>query len=228
MHTKKIFIFIVLVFAPIANTVFANTYTSRIDSPSGFEKLSKQKISEISLLQTYVLRYKDKINDTYSIYSKNPSSIIIRANNTLEEMNEALSILLQSNLWTNNTEKVMKEIINDLKTLNSRLKVYFQQEKDTFDQNMANKKIQYQKIWDQISQILDKLIDSQTQRLLKIKELSSNDKKLIQILLSIQSENTKIKEFKNIRFESEATMKIYFQNIIKKLRQDLKDTKKYL
>lgn len=213
----------------MANTVFAVNYSDSLwSSSSNYERISATTLWEAALLQTYVLRYRDNTSDLYNSYSSDESTVMKWANKTLTEMSKALTKIQNESLDPTTAKKVMKEIVWDLKTLNIKMKIYLGQERDKYDRELLNKKFQYEKIASQISKILDELINGHTKKLINIEVLSSNQKKLVQILVAIQKENTKVKDFKNIVFKNEAEMKNYFKNIIENLRRDIKSMKNYL
>jgi len=227
IYTRNI-ICILLVFVPIANTVFAISYTDPLKIDSHFRSVPQQSITEASLLETYIKRYQNKINDTYSSYSSQDSTTIRSANRSLISMSKVLKKIQEESVNPDEVDEIMTSIIYDLKVLNRRIKIYLQQKRDIFDENLLQKRKQYNKIGLQISQILDTLISSQTQRLVKISNLSEKEKNLIVVLVNIQKENEKIKKFNTTNFESEEQMKIYFQNIIKNIRLNVQNLRKYL
>ena len=227
IYTMHIWI-IIWVFVPIANTVFAISYKDPLPENIWIRSVSTQNITEASLLQTYVTRYRENINNTYESYSSQESIIIENTDKTLGNMNKVLRSIQQNNVAPEVVNEVMQSIVRDLKTINSRMKVFLQQQRDIHDQNLSDKKAQYEKIGVKISKILDTLITWHTRKLIQIESISERQKNLVKVLVKIQEENSKIKDFSEIRFEDEWQMRTYFQNIINNIRREVQNMKKYL
>lgn len=229
MNIYTIHIWIIIwVFVPIANTVFAISYKDPLPENTWIKNVSEQNITEASLLQTYVTRYRENINNTYESYSSQESTIIENTDKILGNMNKVLRSIQQNNIAPEVANEVMQSIVRDLKIINSRMKVFLQQQRDIHDQNLSDKKAQYEEIGLKISKILDTLISWHTKKLIQIESLSERQKNLVKVLVKIQEENSKINEFSGIRFEDESQMKIYFQNIIINIRKEVQNMKKYL
>lgn len=228
---KKIFstfFCILLVFYPIANRVFAISYSSELTTDSRYAESYKSNIQEASLLEIYVTRYRNNINDLYSSYSSQESTILRNTNKELNAMIKVLKKIQSEPINPEIGDAVMKDIVRELKDINRKIKLYLQEQRDLYDERLWAKKQQYTILWKKISTILTNIVETQTQKLLKIENLSTNHKEAVRILIRIRWENQKIEEFEKIRFESEREMKEYFEDIIRNLRKDLKNLRKYL
>lgn len=219
---KKSFIFsIVWVLLLSASQVSALTYKDADFSEENITNISESSISEAKLLQDYVLRYQTKINTLYAEYSNEASQTLKDANTILDKMSWALTKIQDKYLDESEAESVMKSIVYDLKILNERMKVYLDQEKTLYQNNLAKKKKQFSQAWKKISSILDSLIENISSLLIKKENLSEKEKNIVESLVKIRFENNKIKEFDSIVFWSEEEMNQYFKNIIQNVRNEI-------
>lgn len=219
---KKVFFILILsVLLLIANKVDALTYKNASFQEANTYVLSDSTLSEAKLLQKYVQRYQEKINNLYSSFSEEQSQIMKDANTILDKMASTLSNIQNRSLSENKSAEVMKSIVEDLKFLNERMKTYLDQEMIFFEEELANKKKQFLSIGQKISVVLESLIERFTSVLIKKEELNKNEKEIVESLVKIRTENNKIKNFENIRFSSIEEMESYFKGIIKNIRNEI-------
>ena len=204
-----------------ANQVVALTYKDPFPQDSYNDIISQSHRSEAKLLQGYVSRYKEKINTLFFSYNAEKSQIMKDADTILEKMSFSLKEIQDKNLSSENATEIMQSIVTDLKTLNSRMKVYLEQQKEIHEKEILRQKLQYIQVGTRISKILDSLINTLTQTLIKKETLSKKEKKIVQSLLNIRTENNKIKDFSSTNFWSKEEMKSYFQNIIQNIRNEI-------
>jgi len=220
---KKSFLILILcVFTISANQVDALTYKDTLyQKKTENPNISQNHISEAKLLHTYVLRYKENITNLYALYSSEESQIIKDANTILDTMAASLINIQEEYYQDSDASEIMQSIVVDLKLLNTRVKVYLEQQKVTHEKKIKKNLFQYYHICSRISKILNTLINQLSRSLIQKKSLSENEKQIVQSLVNIRSENQKIKDLKNINFQSEEEIKIYFKDIIQKIRQEI-------
>lgn len=197
------------------------TYNDEIPVDSGFEAVSKNNISAAKLLQDYVESYGDKINGLLEPYDSENTEIITNVNNVLKQMSRSLDIIQYKSADPSKVNEIMESIVNDLKSINSRMKIYLEQERELHEERLKNIQNNYNEIWLKISAILDNLISQLSNSLIQKKSLSQKEKEIVWSLVIIREENNKIKDFKNQSFSSQEEMKIYFQNIILKIKGEI-------
>ncbi len=212
---------IICVLVLSANQVVALSYTDPFPFQVWRSTLSSARISEAKLLQSYVLRYQEKIQLLYQKYHDDTSQAMSNADKTLDAMSLALKRIQQWTIHEEDATKIMQSVVKDLKTLNIRMKVYLEQEKLLFTQQIEKHKEKYVSLGKRVSKILDSIIDGYTRSFWKKKKLSEKEKDIIRSLLIIREENNKIKSFQDTSFWSEDEMKIYFKKIIKKIREQM-------
>lgn len=219
---RKSYIFsIICLLLLSANQVVALSYKDEFPKNSINNPLTKANISEAKLLQSYVISYREKISSLYDSYTNKKSQVMLDANSILANMSSSLQNIQDSKISSQDATDIMKSIVSDLKTLNTRMKVYLQQEEIIFKNRIAKEKEKYVITWKRISSILDKIISQFTNSLSKKESLSESEKNIIRSLLRLSEENSKIKKFESISFTNEDQMKIYFKNIIVNIRKEI-------
>jgi hypothetical protein len=219
---KSFFILILCVFTISANQVDALSYKGTLNiKKTENPNISQNHISEAKLLHTYVLRYKENIANLYALYSSEESQIIKDAYTILDTMGASLINIQDAYYQDNDASEIMQSIVVDLKLLNTRVKVYLEQQKVIHEKKVKKILSQHISIGQRISKILDTLIDQLSRSLIRKESLSENEKRIVQSLVKIRSENQKIKDLKNMSFSSEEEIKVYFKEIIKTIRQEI-------
>ena len=212
---------IICVLLVSANQVSALSYKEPFPINTWFQNLTNSEISEAKLLQTYVVRYREKINALYDSYSQDKSQVMTNANVILSKMSLYLKKIQEDPITKEDATQIMKSIVNDLKILNSRMKVYLEQEQIILTQKIEFQKNRYTTISKRISGILDTIISQLSQSLTKKENLSLKEKTIVRSLVKIREENNKIKQFKNVSFHSENEMKNYLRKIIDNIRSEI-------
>ena len=210
-----------------ANQVIALTYKDALPSNTGTLKLSESQRSQANILQIYVHRYQEEINDFYKSYSSKESSVMKETNILLNKMSRVLWQIQNSGIEVEYVDEIMKSIIEDLRVLNESMKVYLEQEKILHEKEMDSYKEKYILLGKKISKILDTIISELSAPLLEKDSLSEKEKNIVRNLVVIRDQNDKIKSFESQQFKSEAEIKLYFKNIVSKIRESLLNIKNY-
>lgn len=225
---KKILLFsIISVFMMSANQVIALTYKDALPTNTGTLKLSEGQRSQANILQIYVHRYQEEINNFYKSYSSKESSVMKETNILLNKMSRVLWQIQNSGVEVEYVDEIMKSIIEDLRVLNESMKVYLEQEKILHEKEIDSYKEKYILLGQKISKILDTIISELSAPLLEKDSLSEKEKNIVRNLVIIRDQNDKIKEFESQHFKSEAEIKLYFKNIVSKIRESLLNIKNY-
>ena len=216
---------IIWVFSLSANLVSALTYNDTIPINTGGEQVRISRISEAKLLESYVLRYQEKINSLYSNLSQSESVALENANAQLTLMASALQKIQKKPVSEKDATLIMQSIVQDIKILNIRMKVYLEQEEIISQEKMIEQWKKYQVIGEKISALLERFIEQMTQSLIKKKTLSEKEKEIVRSLVRIREENKKIKNFNPQNFSSQESMRLYFQSIIENIRKEIRTIK---
>ncbi len=218
---KKLLFIIISVFILSANSVFALKYSESLSISSNYFDVSKQHKSEAKLLQNYVLKYKEDINNVYKIHTRWTTPMMRDTNIILDDMLVALEMIQNKQVNPGTVEGVMLSIVADIKILNSRVKVYLTERQKIHELKIQTVQQEYIWVGKRISNILDDLTTKITAILSQKNNLTESEKLIIKSLDRIRVENNKIKAFKNLKFNSEAEMQIYFKNIALNLRKEI-------
>lgn len=224
MHFWK-FLFIIWVLSVSASQVSALTYNDELPVNSSFKEVSDANTSAAKLLQDYVESYGEKINSLLDSYASENTEIITLVNSSLKQMSRSLDIIQYKSVDPDVVNSVMKSVVSDLKTINNKMKVYLEQERQLYLLRLETSKNTYIRIASKISEILDNLIDTISHSLVQKESLSEKEKTIVRSLVIIREQNNKIKDFKNISFSSRQEMKQYFQDIIFTIKGEINSMK---
>lgn len=224
MHFWK-FLFIIWVLSVSASQVSALTYNDELPVSSSFKEVSDVNTSAAKLLQDYVESYGEKINSLLDSYASENTEIITLVNSSLKQMSRSLDIIQYKSVDPDVVNSVMKSVVSDLKTINNKMKVYLEQERQLYLLRLETSKNTYIRIASKISEILDNLIDTISHSLVQKESLSEKEKTIVRSLVIIREQNNKIKDFKNISFSSRQEMKQYFQDIIFTIKGEINSMK---
>ena len=218
---KKILFYIIALFILSANLVHAQNYSDRLIIDQRFDEVSVRHISEAQLLYSYVKTYKDNINALYSQYSNSNGPMMDDANTILTDMLAALRKIQTEDVDPEQVESIMLNIVADIKTLNSYIEIYLKDKKKLYEEKLNQIKKSYTSLGNRLSPALDTFIEKLSLILTQKQHLSSKERRIVESLIKIRTENTKIKQFKNLSFASELEMQLYFKGIISNLRKEM-------
>lgn len=217
LHSMLIICVITMSASPVAAlTISRGTNTT----------VTNARISEARLLETYIIRYNSRIHTLYHNYSDTESIALENADKQLFQLQ---NILIDIQRWEYSEEEAviaMKQTVTSLKTLNTRIKIYLEQEQLIYYEQVEKKKQEYHLIGTRISKILDTLIETLSQPLIEKDSLSESEKSIVRSLVNIRTENNKIKKFTTIKFSSIEEIQEYFQEIIQNIRTEMITIKK--
>jgi hypothetical protein len=141
---KNFLISIICVFALSANIVSALTYYDTIPLHSGTDMVTSSRISEAKLLESYVKKYSENINTLYNNLSPSESIALENANAQLNMMIYALQRIQKKSVSERDATLVMQNIVQDIKVLNIRMKVYLEQEEIILKEKIREQGKSYQ------------------------------------------------------------------------------------
>lgn len=208
-----------------ANQVLAINYQITINEWIQNWEINNSQLSAAKLLQKYLETYRQKINQLYNLYEASNPVAISTFNKQISDMSENLYKIQNNQVSNTQAQKIIPQVVSDLKIINTRMKVFLEQEKLLYQQKLQKKQLVLSEIGKKVSQTLDKLLLSLSTKLLDKEVLSEKEKKLVKILVTLREQNNKMKAFSNINFETEDEMKNYLKEVISSIRSEFKTIK---
>lgn len=205
-----------------ANPVFALNYQEPFINASESWVISSSQLSAARLLQNYVESYQNRINELYRSYEWWESPIISNFNIQMSNMDKSLGDIRNNKYNSRVSSNIMSKTVSDLKSINTRMKVFLEQKKSIYLDSIKQKQLVLWQIWQQISDTLDTLLLSVSNQLVTKKSLTKKEKELVEILITLREENIKMKNFMNITFLSSSEMNQYLRDVIWSIRIEFK------
>ena len=197
---------------------FATNQFSIVNSYAAEDNINISNFSSIDILTDYIENYNKQINRLFIKYEISNSQIINGFNSSISRI---YSQIISINIEDNNSNEQLSTAVDDLKNLNSKMKVYLDQEKIIYEQRIKKQQEKYITIGNSISKILDTLIADITNFLSKKQTLTQQEKNIIISLVELRKQNNKLKNFSSLQFGSEDQMKEYFKAIIISIRKEI-------
>jgi len=212
---------ILLVFVLHANTVFWVTYKEKFTINSTYLKVSQEKISQARVLQSYIIEYKKNINKLYSDYNTWESKVMQDANEILNTMANSLESIQKRSVNPDIVPEVFQSISEDLQKLNTKMKIYLEQEKIISKQEIELKKQLYIASGKKISEVIDLIIIKVSRELNKLSEFNETHKKIVTALVELQNIKSSIQDFSQKNYSSIKEMEDFFRLIAKDIRKQI-------
>jgi hypothetical protein len=107
---------------------------------------TEYNVQKAILVEDYISRHKDKINDFIKKYyiANNPS--LEKDINELEESILALKKIQNTSIEKQQAEEILEAVINRIKDVNESLKFKLEAEKSIFEKNLQTKKNTFSKL----------------------------------------------------------------------------------
>lgn len=217
---KKILIFVLLYLLFIPKTSFAISYKDEINlvvfpaNPN-----TQNNINSASLIENYLLGLKKEIalfTEKYDIKSdKELKNFLL----TIEKMTISIKKIQTISIEKETSEEVMKSIINDLKILNPKLKLYLKNKKASIYYEAQKTKEKYINISNKLSVSLNKFI--QDFSLALSKSSNTNKNRIYQNLELLKNENLKLMNFKHNYFNTSIEVKSRFLRILNNIKNNI-------
>jgi len=201
-----------------ANQVLALNYQDTIRDQTLNTQVAKSQISAAKLLQDYVISYTSKINALHVSYNGTKSIIISNFNFQTSNMYAVLEDVQKGKYSEKMSSKILSNIVDELKIINTKMRVFLKQEKTLYIQSIKEKQILLAKICTNISWVLDTLLFSISNQLIEKNNLSQRDKQVVESLVVLREYNNKMKQFKKLNFETHEEMNSYIKNIVELIR----------
>lgn len=205
-----------------ANPVLALNYQEDFVNSAQNWDITESQLSAAKLLQNYIETYRSKINQLHNTYEWPNSVAMSNFNFQTWNMQESLIDIQKNKYDTKTSSKIMSKIVSDLKIINTRMKVFLEQEKIIYLDSVRQKQQVLSWIWKQISDTLDDLLLSVSNQLITKNNLSTKEKKLVESLVVLREQNMKMKKFSSYEFTSHTEMNQYLKDVISNIRNEFK------
>lgn len=187
---------------------------------------SKNNKERAILIEKYLITHKKQISSFTKKYKIEWDYDISKELDKIDFLIKSLRTVQEKNIEKEREDLIINTIVNEIKTVNDRLKVILQEKKNQHEVNLQKIKNSYWLLGEKLSKEVTKITNS----------LSYIDKKdsymLSQNEIKIKKSNDRLKElsyllkiFWKINFSNEEEMKNTFKKIILEIRKEMKNIK---
>lgn len=212
-----LFTSILFLFAPILSFWF---------SEDALYENSKPTVQKAQLIHSYIQWLKKQILLFQEQYNIGENNLLWKELHSLDTMIKILQSMEKSP--SNENEKNIKIILDELKKSKKNITTILKQSKDTYEKSLQKKKKAYISIWKKLNQQLSGII-LKIYKIIQQKDIDKNgievfwenEKLIIQSLKNLHEESKKLSHFENKVFVKENNMKEYFIQILKNIKQEM-------
>lgn len=221
---KKIALFLYFTFMSIqAPFLYAElSYRQDFSQNINYGENSQENINKAKILEKYIRNYRNKLSEVKDIYEIYNAPILEDADDELDLMIDGLIKVQSQYVDANDASEIIKSVVIGIKQLNTEIEHFIKKQQEAYKEKLRNIKTQYIIIGNKISKSLLKFIQDLSNVLSKKNTLSDSQKEIVKSLARLNEVRNKIKEFESLRFENTDDMKLYYQDIIKSIRKEVK------
>lgn len=143
------------------------------------------------------------------------------ANEILNTMANSLESIQKRSVNPDIVPEVFQSISEDLQKLNTKMKIYLEQEKIISKQEIELKKQLYIASGKKISEVIDLIIIKVSRELNKLSEFNETHKKIVTALVELQNIKSSIQDFSQKNYSSIKEMEDFFRLIAKDIRKQI-------
>jgi hypothetical protein len=185
------------------------------------EENTQENIDQAKLLEKYIREYKKDIELLENRYAITDSFVLSTYKKELDSMVRALRKTETIFIEKSDAEAIRIDIVASLKEINIFIKELLKKEQVRFENRVQTTKNMYIKIGIKISGVIVNLTQNITATLSKKDTLSSYEKDIVRSLVRLSKVNDTIREFASRDFETQDEMKLYYTDIIRKIRIEI-------
>lgn len=221
---KKVLSLFTLIFFLLANKTFAISYTDEIwlDLNPNIVNTTNN-INWAALIEKYLKKLKTEIEDFKEKYNINSDKEIDSFLKKLEMMIVSLRKIQTTSIERYVAEDVMRSIVNELKTLNPKIKSYFKVKKTLIIIETKNVKNNYVLFSQKLSKSLTKFINE-----IKLKTNDENRDEIEIHLRSLRNENNRLLNFWDLSFDNPSEVKSRFLVILNNIKNEFLEIRRIL
>lgn len=217
---KKVVYFILLFAIFIfSNNVFAESKVYNTEN----------NIQKAILIEDYISRHKVNILEFINKYNISNNDKLNNDIWVLKESIDALKKIQNKEIEKKQAEEVLQAVIKRIKVVNESLKVQLKVEKEKYEKKIESKKLAFSRLWKQIWAKIDNINKKIAQNIFKDKKvLSLKESQIKNILIKLNKESLKLKNFWSISFKSEKEIKESFVRILRNIKREINLMKEIL
>lgn len=186
-------------------------------------------IKKAVLIEDYIYKHKEKIDDFIKNYWITNNSSIKKNLNWLNESIEALQKIQTTQITKQQADNVLNAVLDRIKIINDDLKQQLEIEKSLFEKRLNEKKSSYTQLWLVLWKKIDAINYKIAQNIFKNKtHLTVKENRIKEILISLNKESLKLKNFWKINFNSEKEVKDTFIIILQNIKRQINQIKQNL
>ncbi len=190
------------------------------------EKNTKLNIKWAKLIEKYLVDLVNNITELKKKYWLENNSEVIGYSERLHKMIIDLNNIQNTDISKNEAEKVMKNIISELKILNVKIKILFKQEKEKREEKEEIIKQNYYNLSNKISTQLFKITKKLKDNINKKSNILQRDEKILVFIKSLEKEWEILKNLEKINIVNNEELRKYILSILKNIKRIISEIKK--
>lgn len=210
------------------NTSFAVERSSIILSEDPTEINTSLNIKGAMLIEKYLNKYIDELNDFKDSYWLVDDVIIDDVIKNCQSMIFSLRKIQTDKVEKEIAEKTMSEIIARIKSLNKNVKIYLKNKSQQIKEDTIVLQWKYEPSVIIFSNKLNLFIGGMKKKILKDWIIDENEKLVIEHLWLLEKEYTKLRNIKNMTFKNPLYLKNNIKNIITSIKNHMKEIKELI
>lgn len=219
---KKVFSLITLVLLLLTDKTFAISYSDDIKLDlNPYIENTTNNINWARLIEKYLKNLKTEIETFNEKYNINSDKEIDNFLKKLEMMIISLRKIQTVSVEKYTAEDVMRSIVNELKTLNPKIKSYLKVKKTLIVIETKNVKNNYVIFSQKLSRSLTKFINE-----IKLRSTDENRFEVEKHLNALKKENNKLLSFSELSFDNPYEVKTKFLSILNNINREFLEIKK--
>lgn len=210
------------------NASFAIESSSIILSEEPSEVNTSLNIKGSVLIEKYLIKYIDELNDFKDNYRLENDVIIDDVIKNCQSMVFSLRKIQTDRVEKEVAEKTMSEIIARIKSLNKNVKIYLKNKSQQVKEDTVLLQWKYESSIIIFSNKLNLFIIGMKRKILKDWIINENEKNIIEYLSLLEKEYTKLRNIKNTPFKNPLDLKDEIKSIITTIKNHMKEIKELL
>lgn len=208
--------------------LFSTFYISYAYSSSTYEDIFEQNINSAKLLEKHVVQLKKQLEWFKEKYNIEKDEKIDKTIYNLERMETGLIKIQNYKVEENLASNIIKNIVNELKNLNSDLWSYLKKIVDNNNTEVKKYREKYIKVIPPFSNNVKTIIYELATKIKSKDKLTSKDKQIIQSLKNMESYAKNLDRFSQAQFNTKAELKDYMIENISNIKLEITSIKKVI
>ena len=195
-------------------------------SVDNFEvKNTKLNIKWAKLIEKYLVWLVNNLTDLKKRYWLENNPEIIEYSERLHSMIIDINNVQNTDISKVKAEKIMSDIISELKILNLKIKKLFKKEKEKREIEINVEREKYYSLSIKISSSLDKIIRKIRTNIHNKISTGNKDEKILLNLKNLERESQELKSIKSLNLKTNDDVRRYLLSILKKIKNEINEMK---